>query len=57
MGQLLRHVVETAEAQAGERPEYVTLTHPANWGEFKLDLLREAARMAGRRRRRADARA
>ena len=47
MAQLLRHVVETAEAQHGERPESVTLTHPANWGEFKLDLLREAARMAG----------
>ncbi len=47
MAQLLRHVLETAEAQHGERPESVTLTHPANWGEFKLDLLREAARMAG----------
>ena len=25
----------------------VTLTHPATWGEFKLDLLREAGRVAG----------
>ena len=36
-----------AEAQAGQRPDSVTLTHPANWGEFKLDLLREAGRVAG----------
>ncbi len=47
MAQLLRHVLETAESQHGARPDAVTLTHPANWGEFKLDLLREAARMAG----------
>ena len=25
----------------------MVLTHPANWGEFKLDLLREAGRLAG----------
>ncbi|MEZ5255498.1 MAG: hypothetical protein R2705_00965 [Ilumatobacteraceae bacterium] len=25
----------------------VVLTHPANWGDYKLDLLRDAARVAG----------
>ena len=47
MGHVLRHVIVAAEAQAGQRPDSVTLTHPANWGEFKLDLLREAGRVAG----------
>ena len=47
MGHVLRHVIDKAEAQAGQRPDSVTLTHPANWGEFKLDLLREAGRVAG----------
>ncbi len=46
MGQLLAHVLEVAAAD-GNAPETVVLTHPANWGEFKLDLLREAGRVAG----------
>jgi actin-like ATPase involved in cell morphogenesis len=41
-GHLLAHVVATA----GGATE-VTLTHPATWGEYKLDLLREAGRVAG----------
>src|SRR5689334_204441 len=47
MGHLLRHVLETASAGDAGRPGTVVLTHPANWGEFKLDLLREAGRVAG----------
>ncbi len=46
MAALLRHVVDAATAQGGERPSTVALTHPANWGEFKLDLMREVARLA-----------
>ncbi|HEY8543454.1 MAG TPA: Hsp70 family protein, partial [Acidimicrobiales bacterium] len=46
-GHLLRHVVEAATAATGERPAEVVLTHPATWGGYKLDLLREAARLAG----------
>ena len=41
-GHLLAHVV----AAAGGVTD-VTLSHPATWGEYKLDLLREAARVAG----------
>src|SRR5687768_6148148 len=41
-GHLLAHVVAVAGGAA-----LVTLTHPATWGEFKLDLLREAGRGAG----------
>ncbi len=47
MGHLLHHVLEVATAQAGAPPGVVVLTHPANWGEYKLDLLREAGRIAG----------
>jgi actin-like ATPase involved in cell morphogenesis len=47
MGHLLRHVLEVATAQGGAPPDVVVLTHPANWGEYKLDLLREAGRVAG----------
>lgn len=46
MGHLLRHTVDRAETQVGEAVEELALTHPANWGQFKLDLLREAARLA-----------
>ncbi len=39
---LLAHVVASAGGATS-----VALTHPATWGEFKLDLLREAGRVAG----------
>src|SRR5262245_53362009 len=45
-GHLLAHVVAAA-ANAGHDTSHVTLAHPATWGEFKLDLLREAGRVAG----------
>jgi molecular chaperone DnaK (HSP70) len=45
-GHLLAHVVATASG-AGHDTSHVTLAHPATWGEFKLDLLREAGRVAG----------
>ena len=46
MGHLLRHVVATVTASAGSAPSEIVVTHPANWGEYKIDLLREAARIA-----------
>ena len=46
MGHLLRHTVGVATEREGA-PDEVVLTHPATWGEFKLDLLREAGRVAG----------
>ena len=39
---LLRAVVE----RAGEQPDVVRVAHPANWGEYKLELLRDAGRLA-----------
>ena len=46
MGHVLRHVVDSATRNGGAVDE-VVLTHPATWGEYKLDLLREAGRLAG----------
>ncbi len=44
----MARVVEWAVAQVaateGEPPASLALTHPANWGEYKLDLLRQALR-------------
>ena len=47
MARLLEHVLQTVAAQQGGPPDAVTVTHPANWGPFKRDLLEQAVRMAG----------
>jgi molecular chaperone DnaK len=47
MGQLLRAVVDQVTENEGAAPDQIAITHPANWGEFKLDLLRQAVRLAG----------
>ena len=45
---LLRWVVEAVvRSQGGERPSTIVLTHPANWGPFKRDLLDKASELAG----------
>lgn len=41
---VLRWVVDQVTAEQGVPPASVTVTHPANWGPFKLDLLAQAAR-------------
>ena len=47
-GQLLAWVIDTTvHARGGERPATVVLTHPANWGPYKRDLLEKAAEIAG----------
>ena len=45
-GRLLRWVVDKSAEQMGERPVDITLTYPANWGHFKIDLLRQVAMLA-----------
>ena len=44
---LLRWVVDSVTEQMGESPNEVVLTHPANWGPFRLELLDQVAVMAG----------
>ncbi|MCB0990374.1 MAG: Hsp70 family protein [Acidimicrobiales bacterium] len=39
---LLRWVVDTVAEREGSLPEQIALTHPANWGSYKLDLLQQA---------------
>ena len=47
MARLLEQVLHTVATQQGGPPDAVTVTHPANWGPFKRDLLDQAVRMAG----------
>ncbi len=44
---LLRHVVAVAAERMGGPPDRLVLTHPANWGPYKLDLLDQVAVLAG----------
>ncbi len=44
---LLQHVVQTTVDRLGETPGDVVLTHPANWGPYKLELLDQVAVLAG----------
>ncbi len=46
MSYLLRSVVESVRQQKGETPELIAITHPATYGPYKLDLLRQAANQA-----------
>lgn len=46
MGHLLRHVYERVVEQQGMEPDLTVVTHPANYGPYKLDLLGEAVRLA-----------
>lgn len=43
---LLRGVVDIVIEREGGPPSAVVLTHPANWGRYKIDVLAEAAALA-----------
>lgn len=43
LGQIGRDVIQ----RQGEAPAATAITHPANWGPYKLDLLRQAAQISG----------
>ncbi len=43
---VLRWVLDKATEQMGEPPQDITLTYPANWANFKIDLLRQVATLA-----------
>jgi len=47
MAKTLRWVLDAVEEREGGPPEKVTVTHPANWGQFKRDLLDQSLRLAG----------
>ena len=43
---VLRHVCEIVGEREGGAPEQIVVTHPASWGEYKLDALRQAVTSA-----------
>lgn len=43
---MLRGIVAQVIELHGERPATIVVTHPANYGPYKLDLLQQAVRMA-----------
>jgi Tol biopolymer transport system component/actin-like ATPase involved in cell morphogenesis len=44
--QLVRGIVDRVRSQKGGGPAAIALTHPANYGPYKLDLMREIVRLA-----------
>lgn len=44
---LLRWVVVRSAERMGEAPSELVLTHPANWAQYKLSILREVGAVAG----------
>nr|MBA2325077.1 Hsp70 family protein [Actinomycetota bacterium] len=46
MGKLLRSVVDEVSTREGGPPDRIAVTHPANWGPFKKDLLNQAITVA-----------
>lgn len=46
MARLLRAAVAQVTERQGEAPSAIAVTHPANWGPYKLDLLVQAVRRA-----------
>lgn len=43
---LLRSVVDAVEEREGGPPDRIAVTHPANWGPYKKDLLAQTIRLA-----------
>ncbi|HET6532971.1 MAG TPA: Hsp70 family protein, partial [Actinoplanes sp.] len=46
MSHLLRSVVDQVVSREGGPPSAICVSHPANWGPYKTDLMRQAVRMA-----------
>ncbi|HYF45554.1 MAG TPA: Hsp70 family protein, partial [Acidimicrobiales bacterium] len=46
MARLLRWVVDEVSARQGGPPDALAVSHPANWGQYKKDLLEQAVRLA-----------
>src|SRR5262245_6689107 len=47
MARLLRSVLDEVSTREGGPPSATCVSHPANWGPYKTDLLRQAVRLAG----------
>ena len=47
MAHLVRSIVRRATAEQGGPPAAVAITHPANWGPYKRELLQDVGALAG----------
>ncbi len=47
---VLGEVIAQVTQRQGAPPDAVAISHPANWGDFKLELLRQAVQLADLRR-------
>jgi molecular chaperone DnaK len=47
MARMLESVIDRVTEDEGADPAHVAVSHPANWGPYKLDLLEQAVRLAG----------
>ena len=47
MAKMLRHVVDRVIDRQREEPRNITVSHPANWGPYKLEIFGQALQMAG----------
>ena len=47
MAAMLRQIVADVTARQGAAPDRIAVSHPASWGQFKIDLLRQSVELAG----------
>lgn len=47
MARMLRSVIDEVSSREGGEPERICVSHPANWGPYKIDLLYQVIRLAG----------
>jgi actin-like ATPase involved in cell morphogenesis len=47
MARLLKATLAEIEKREGGAPDRIAITHPANWGPYKIDLLNQAVRLTG----------
>ncbi|GLW30380.1 Hsp70 family protein [Actinoplanes regularis] len=47
MARLLRAVTDEVSSREGSGPAAICVSHPANWGPYKTDLMRQVIRLAG----------
>ncbi|WP_433790885.1 Hsp70 family protein [Actinoplanes sp. CA-252034] len=47
MARMLRAVVDEVVKREGAEPSRICVSHPANWGPFKIDLMYQVIRLAG----------
>ena len=47
MAVMLRQILADVTQRQGSGPDSIAVSHPANWGQFKIDLLRQSVELAG----------